>query len=50
MVNHIRLAWQLACILRTYKTCNAMVKFTKYEFNKKLMSNVTLFRIILNVT
>ena len=50
MVNHIWLVWQLTCILRTYRICNATVKFTKYELNNKLMSNVTLVKIIPNVT
>ena len=29
MVNNI----QFACMLRTYKTYNQMVRFSKYEFN-----------------
>ena len=36
MVNYIQLAWNLACILRTYRTCNPTVGFSKYEFNNKL--------------
>ena len=34
----------MASILRTYKTYNITVGFSKYEFNKKLMSDVTLIR------
>ena len=52
-------------MLRTYKTCNSMVGFSKYEFNKtcnsmvgfskyefnnKLFSGVTLLRVIPGVT
>ena len=46
MVNYI---W-LTCLLRTYKTCNSTVEFSKYEFNNKLLSGVTLLRIALSVT
>ena len=46
MVNYIWLAWNLACMLRTYKTCNSTVIFSKYEFNNKLLSGVTLLRVI----
>ena len=35
MVNYIQFAWILACILRTYKTCNSTVEFLKYKFNNK---------------
>ena len=50
MVNYIRLAWKLVCMLRTYKTCNSMVRFSKYEFNNKLLDGVTLLRVTLGVT
>ena len=50
MVNYIRLAWKLVCMLRTYKTCNSTVRFSKYEFNNKLLGGVTLLRVILGVT
>ena len=43
MVNYIRLEWKLACMLRTYKTCNLMVGFSKYEFNNKLLGGVAFF-------
>ena len=32
-------------MLKTYKTCNSMVRFSKYEFYNKLLGNVTLLRI-----
>ena len=50
MVNYIRLAWKLACMLRPYRTCNSTVGFSKYEFNKKLLGGVIFFRIKLDVT
>jgi len=34
----------LTCILRIYNTCNSTVKFSKYEFNNKLLSGVTYLR------
>ena len=45
MVNNIRLAWKLACMLSTYRICNLTVKFIKYEFNNKLLDDVTLLRV-----
>ena len=50
MVNYIWLAWNLACMLRPYNTCNPMVVFSKYEFTNKLLSGVTFFRITSGVT
>ena len=47
MVNNIWLAWKLACILRTYRTCNPTVRFPKYEVNKKLLGSVILLRVTL---
>ena len=44
MVNYIWLAWQLACMLRIYRTCNSTVGFSKYEFINKLLDSVTLFK------
>ena len=35
----------LACMLKTHKTCNLMVRFLKCEFNNKLLDGVTLFKI-----
>ena len=37
-------------MLRTYRTCNSMVGFSKYELNNKLLGGVILFKVILNVT
>ena len=37
-------------MLRTYRTCNPTVGFSKYEFNNKLLDDVTFFRITLGVT
>ena len=31
-------------MLNTYKTCNSIVRFLKYEFNNKLLGGVTLYR------
>ena len=50
MVNNIRLAWKLTCMLITHKTCNPKVRFPKYEFNNKFLGSVTLFRVTLSVT
>ena len=36
---------KLACILRTYKTCNSTVGFSKYESNNKLLGGVILLRV-----
>ena len=47
MVNYIRLAWKLACILRIY---NSIVGFSKYEFNNKLLCGIILLRVTLGVT
>ena len=45
IVNYIRLAWKLACMLRTYKIRNSTVGFWKYESNNKLLSGVTLLKV-----
>ena len=37
-------------MLRTYRTCNPMVGFSKYEFSNKFFSGVTFFRITSGVT
>ena len=50
LINYTWLAWKLACILRIYRTCNSTVRFSKYEFNNKLLDNVTLLKVTLNVT
>ena len=36
--------------LRTYRTYNLMVGFSKYKFYNKLLSGVTLLRITQGVT
>ena len=46
MINNIQLAYKL----KTYKTCNPMVRFSKYEFNNKLFSGVILLQVTLDVT
>ena len=48
MVNNIRLIWKLACTLRTYRTCNSTVRFSKYEFYNKLLSGVILYSVTLH--
>ena len=50
IVNNNQLTWKLVWMLRTYKTCNLMVRFSKYKFYKKLLGDVTLLRVILGVT
>ena len=50
MVNSIWLVWKLACMLSTYRTYNSTVGFLKYEFNNKLLDDVTLFGVILHAT
>ena len=50
MLNYIWLAWKLACILRTYRTCNQTIVFPKYDINNKLLSAVTFFRVTSGVT
>ena len=48
MINNIWLAWKLTCMLRTYKICNPMVGFSKYNFNK-LLTGETCHRVTLGV-
>ena len=38
LVNYI----QLACMLKTHRTCNSTVIILKYEINNKLLDGVTL--------
>ena len=40
----------MTCILRTYRPCNLTIGFSKYEFNKNLLSNVTFIRVTSSVT
>ena len=44
------MTWNLVCMLKTYKTCNSTVGFSKYEFNNKLLNGITLLRVTLGVT
>ena len=44
------MAWKLACMLRTYRKYNPTARFSKYEFNNKLLGGVTFFRVTLGVT
>ena len=37
-------------MLKIYRTYNLMVKFLKYEFNKKLLGNITLLNITQDIT
>ena len=46
MINNIQLAYKL----KTYKTCNPTMGFSKYKFNNKLFSSVTLLQVTLGVT
>ena len=50
MVNYIKLAWKLSCMLRPYRTCNPTVGFSKYKLNYKLLSGVTFSRVTTDVT
>ena len=50
MINYIRFAWKLACILRIYRTYNSTVGFSKYKFYNKLLNGVTLLRVIPDIT
>ena len=50
MVNYIQLAWKLVCMLRSYRTCNPTIGFSKYEFKNKLSIGVTFSRVTSSVT
>ena len=50
MVNYIWLAWKLACMVTTYRKCDPMVIFSKYEFKNKLLVGVTFSRVTSSVT
>ena len=50
IVNNIQLTWKLARMLKTYKTCNSIVGFSKNEFYNKLLGGVTFVKITLGVT
>ena len=37
-------------MLRTYRTCNSTVGFSKYKFYKNLLGGVTLLGVTLGIT
>ena len=37
-------------MLRTYRTCNSMARFSNFEFYKKLLGGVILLRVAPGVT
>ena len=45
MINNFQLTWKLAWLLRTYRTCNLTMRFSKYELYNKLLGGVTLLRL-----
>ena len=47
IVNNIWLTWKLAYMLSTSRTCNLTVRFLKYEFNNKLLGDITLLKVTL---
>ena len=50
MVNNNQLIWKLVWMLRTYKTCNSTVRFSKCKFYKKLLGGIILLKVTLGVT
>ena len=46
MINYIK----LTCKLRPYRTYNPIVRFSKYEFNNKLLDDIIFFRVTSGVT
>ena len=50
MVNNIWLTCKLTWMLRTYRTCNSVVRFSNFEFYKKLLVGVTLLRVKPGIT
>ena len=44
------MAWKLACMLGTCRKCDPNDGFSKYEFNNKLLVDVTFFRVTSSVT
>ena len=50
MVNNIQLTWQLAWMLKIHRTCNPIVRFSKYKFYNKLLDDLTLLRVTPSVT
>ena len=49
IVNNIWLIWKLTYILRTYRICNSIVRFSKNEINNKLLGGVILLRVTPNL-
>ena len=41
IINNVQLTWFFACTLRIKRTCNPMVGFSNFLFNKKLLDGVT---------
>ena len=41
---------KIGSMLRTYRTCDPIVGFSKYEFNNKLLVGVTFFKVTSAVT
>ena len=50
MVNYTWLTWKLACMVRENRKCDPTVGFSKFEFNNKLLIDVTFFRVTWSVT
>ena len=50
MVNNMQLTWKLAWLLKTYRTCTSIVRFSKYEFYNKILGGVILPRVTSGVT
>ena len=50
IINNIWSVTKLVCMLKTYRICNPTVRFSKYEFNNKLLGGVTLLQVTLGVT
>ena len=44
------MAWILAWMLTTYRTCNPTVGFSKYEFNNKLLDGGTFLKVTSGIT
>ena len=36
-------------MLKTYRTCNSNIEFSKYEFYNELLGNVTLLKVTSSV-
>ena len=49
IINNIQFTWMI-WILRTYRTCNSIVWYSKYEFYNWLLSGVMLLKITSGIT